>query len=79
MKRLFLSNPSVARGTTQVGFNGQFFRSFEIIFFFFCFVVALFELVHDMQSSRNLLRCCRTAVRQTENFSRTEKKTTGQK
>ena len=36
------------------------------------------EIVPNEQSSRKLLKCYRTAVSQTEIFSRTEGKSTGQ-
>ena len=34
-------------GTTYDGFSGQCFRIFEIIFFF-CFVVEIYDIVHDV-------------------------------
>ena len=34
------------------GFSGQFFRIFEIIIF--CFVVALYDLVHDVEAIHDL-------------------------
>ena len=37
-----------SRGTTYDGFSGQFFRIFEIKLF--CFVVALSDLVHDVEA-----------------------------
>ena len=37
------------------GFSGQFFRIFEIIIF--CFVVAIFDLVHDVEAIFTFLNC----------------------
>ena len=37
-----------SRGATWDDFSGQFFRILEIIIF--CFVVAIFDLVHDVET-----------------------------
>ena len=42
----FALKARLARDTKYDGFSGQFFRVFEIIIF--CFVVAIFDLVHDV-------------------------------
>ena len=42
------SKNMTSRGTTYDGFSGQFFHNFEIIIF--CFVVAIFDLVHDVET-----------------------------
>ena len=44
MKYLYLKS----RGATQDDFSGQFFRIFEIIIF--CFVIAICDLVHDVET-----------------------------
>ena len=44
-----MNNPvTKTRGATYNDFSGQFFRIFEIIIF--CFVVAICELVHDVEN-----------------------------
>ena len=45
-------SPIPCFGTTKYGFSGPFFfsRIFEIIFF--CFAVAIFDLVHDLEATR---------------------------
>ena len=40
--------PSSSRGATYDDFSGHFFRIFEIIMF--CFVVAICDLVHDVET-----------------------------
>ena len=40
---------SSAKSTTQDGFSGDLFRNFEVNFF--CFVVAICDLVHDVAIS----------------------------
>ena len=47
----FLLASTIARGTTYDGFSGQFFQIFEIIIF--CFVVAMFDLVHNVLISHD--------------------------
>ena len=39
---------SIPRGATQDDFSGQCFRTFDIIIF--CFVVAICDLVHDVET-----------------------------
>ena len=39
---------TITRGATQDDFSAQFFRIFEIIIF--CFVVAICDLVHDVET-----------------------------
>ena len=39
--------------TTWDGFSAQFFRIFEI-YFFFCFFVAMSDLVHDVEAIHGL-------------------------
>ena len=41
-------NSTIARGATEDDFSGRFFRIFEIIIF--CFVVAICDLVHDVET-----------------------------
>ena len=43
-----VSHYFLPRGSTYDGFSGLCFRSFEIIVF--CFIVALFDLVHDVNA-----------------------------
>ena len=40
-------------GTTEDGFIGHFFRIFD--YFFFCFVVALSDLVHDEDTIHGIM------------------------
>ena len=55
---LILNNQSLAdirvitRSATLDDFSGHFFRIFEIIIF--CFVVAICDLVHDMEATNDL-------------------------
>ena len=39
---------SFSRGTKKAGYCGHFFLNFE--FNFLCFVVAIFDLVHDVEA-----------------------------
>ena len=44
----------LARGATQDDFSGHFFSIFEIIFF--CSVVAIYDIVHDVETKFHLSR-----------------------
>ena len=48
MIRMEMSFWLISRGATLDDFSGQFFRIFEIIIF--CFVVAICDLVHDVET-----------------------------
>ena len=50
--RCFFRKNAKTRGTTYDGFSGQFFRIFEIIFV--CFVVAMSDLVQDVEAIHGL-------------------------
>ena len=51
-KMLLAVNIGHVKGYNVGGFTGQFFRIFES---FFCFVVAIFDLVHDVEVIFHLL------------------------
>ena len=50
--RLTHDEDQFQRVQPSVGFSGQFFRIFKIISF--CFVVARFDLVHDVEAIHGL-------------------------
>ena len=52
---LVMVHNSFTRGTMKDGFSGQFFRIFEISKF--CFVIAIFELTHDVKAYMTCVNC----------------------